>query len=226
MTIREKILEALQRNDRLCDDCLSEATGVTPRQAINSECRSLASSKVLARRTEDCPRCRRAKTINTLIGGLISRAERAVSSASVSTPSERPWYWEGLVQRRIVKFLTGAGYVIDSEADTASRQQGKDIIARAPKGDVLWVTVKGFPEKSSNVQARHWFAGALLDLALYRDQDANALLAMGLPAGFSTYEGLVARTKAIRGFLHYGVFWVNADGAVRWDEPKELAARV
>ena len=87
------------------------------------------------------------------------------------------------------------------------------------------MTVKGFPEKSKNVQARHWFAGAFLDLARYKDEDANASLAMGLPRGFATYEGLVRRTDAVRRFLGYTVYWVCADGTVTCDEPIQVVAR-
>jgi hypothetical protein len=54
MTIRERILAALHSGDRLCDDCLSEATGVRPRQTVNAECRRMRASQILARATEDC----------------------------------------------------------------------------------------------------------------------------------------------------------------------------
>jgi hypothetical protein len=103
---------------------------------------------------------------------------------------------------------------VESVADTAAREQGKDIIARQSDGRLLWVTVKGFPERSANVQARHWFAGALLDMARYRDESEDALLGMGLPQGFQTYEGLIERTRRVRNFLRFDVFWVTANGLV------------
>jgi hypothetical protein len=90
---------------------------------------------------------------------------------------------------------------VHSAADTASKQPGKDIIAFTADRRPLWVTVKGFPDKSKHVQARHWFAGALHDLTRYRDEDSKAVLAMGLPHGFKTYEGLLKRHVAVRKFL-------------------------
>ena len=67
MTIQDRILDALRKTDRLCDDCLSEITGVKPRQAINLNSRAMAAGKALMRPTEDCARCRRAKIVNRLV---------------------------------------------------------------------------------------------------------------------------------------------------------------
>jgi hypothetical protein len=75
MTIQSRVLNALRRTDRLCDDCLSEITGVTPRQSINSICRAMASTKVLSRATEYCERCGRSKKVNRLSGGVRSKDE-------------------------------------------------------------------------------------------------------------------------------------------------------
>src|SRR5688572_17934882 len=66
MTIRERILTALRSSDRLCDDCLSEVTGIRPRQAVNAEGRRLKSSQVLSRAIEACAGCRRIKLVNVL----------------------------------------------------------------------------------------------------------------------------------------------------------------
>jgi len=219
MTIQDRILMALRATDRLCDDCLSEVTGVTPRQSINAECRLLSSRKLISRTTEDCARCRRIKIINHLPAGAhLMEASASGARRLAKAENNRPWYWEGNVQRKIVGYLKANGWTVQSEADTASREQGKDIVARSPKDRLLWVTVKGFPEKSKNTQARHWFAGALHDLARYRNEDKSALLAMGLPHGFKTYEALIKRDDAVRRFLGYRVYWVGADGAVRVEE--------
>jgi hypothetical protein len=217
MTIQTKILAALQRSDRLCDDCLSEVTGVSPRQAINQNAHSMAAQMQLSRFKEDCARCGRTKILNRL--GTTPLAQIPAVSRPPSDPGVRPWYWEGNVQRKIVDFLRANGYSVQSEADTASRQHGKDIVARSPEGRLLWVTVKGFPERSKNPQARHWFQGALHDLTLYHNEDSNAVLAMGLPRGFTTYEGLLKRDVLVRRFLGYRVYWVGRDGTVTVEEP-------
>lgn len=115
-------------------------------------------------------------------------------------------------------YLRSKGFTIESESDTATRAQGKDVVARDAQGAIPWVTVKGFPDKSKNTQARHWFAGALMDLARYKDEDHTASLAMALPHGFTTYENLLDRTKRTRSFFSYHVFWVHEDGSATQDE--------
>ena len=220
MNIQSSILGALQNSNALCDDCLSEVTTVTPRQSINIKCRAMESTKLLARIRETCSRCSRVKIVNRLNASkaIETAATAMVVTSSPSGSGDRPWYWEGNVQKRVVDFLKSHGCKVQSESDTISRQQGKDIVALADDGRSVWVTVKGFPEKSKNIQARHWFAGALLDLARYRDEDPAASLAMGLPCGFTTYEGLIKRTGAVRQFLGYAVYWVKSDGTVTRDD--------
>jgi hypothetical protein len=221
MSHRTAILAALKKSGALCDDCLSEVTEITPRQTINMTCRSLHSSKTLSRPRETCLRCKRVKIVNRLLSDapIERRAPVTQTTGVISAKNDRPWYWEGNVQTKIVKFLSSQGCTVHSESDTATRQQGKDIIAADCDGRTIWVTVKGFPDKSKNIQARHWFAGALLDLARYRDENADAFLAMGLPSGFTTYESLIRRTEQTRKFLGYSVYWVQPDGTVTRDDP-------
>ena len=213
MTIETKVLHELARTHRLCDDCLSVATGVRPRQAINAKCRELQAARKLSRAVEGCARCGRQKLVNWLSAQQASSSEAKPVLPSPSIDG-RPWYWEGNVQAKIVQFLVASGHAVTSAANTASKEQGKDIVAQTPDHRPLWISVKGFPEKSKHVQARHWFAGALHDLGRYRDEDANAQLAMGLPSGFRTYESLLKRHAAVRKFLDYAVYWVSPDGAV------------
>jgi hypothetical protein len=91
MTIRERILAALRSGDRLCDDCLPEATGVRPRQTVDAECRRMRASQILARATEDCARCQRIKLINFFTGGGIGAgaARRTLHGASGGVPKDR-----------------------------------------------------------------------------------------------------------------------------------------
>ena len=238
MTIRSEILRALEKSGVLCDDCLSEVTRITPRQSVNMSCRELHEDKVLSRPRETCPCCNRVKIVNRLsatriVNGLSGARPREPISLPLAKPmtvapsilsNDRPWYWEGSVQDKIVRFLESQGHTVHSTSDTATRQQGKDIIAADAHGRTVWVTVKGFPEMSKNTQARHWFAGALLDLARYKDESEDALLAMGLPQGFSTYEGLLRRTQSVRRFLRYVVYWVRPDGTVVLEDAGEASA--
>ncbi len=225
MSREDRILAALATGRRLCDDCLSEVADVRPRQSVYQACSALRDQGVLTRLTEGCEACNRMKITNARLLRPVGQLPRVgLAEASQSDPKkpgpvqtlviERPWYWEGHVQAKIVEFLKAHGAAVQSQADTAAREQGKDIVAVDRDGCVLWVSVKGFPESSPNTQARHWFAGALLDMALYRAESDKPRLALGFPAGFSTYENLVRRTKATLGFLGCHLFWVAQSGEV------------
>jgi hypothetical protein len=170
MNHRTAILGALSKSNALCDDCLSEITGITPRQTVNMGCRVLHASKALSRPRETCRRCKRVKIVNRVVTdtGIESQPSPRNVTIDASPQDVRPWYWEGNVQARIVQFLNSQGCTVHSESDTITRQPGKDIVATDCSGRTVWVTVKGFPDKSRNVQARHWFAGALLDRTLQR----------------------------------------------------------
>ncbi len=124
------------------------------------------------------------------------------------------WTWEGNVQSAIVTHLAARGHRIVSVAKTAAREPGKDIEARTPEGRLLWISVKGWPEKSENTQARHWFSQALLDMILYREDSPEAELAIGLPGGFPTYENLWRRISWFRKTLPLRVYWVSSDGTI------------
>lgn len=99
-------------------------------------------------------------------------------------PVARPWSWEGNVQSKIVGKLKSEGWRIVQAVNTASRDAGKDIVAERD-GKTLWVTVKGFPagtpKTSPTTQARHWFARATFDVVLWRGEDAETHIAVGLP---------------------------------------------
>ena len=61
---RGKIEDTLQERGAVCDDYLSELTGITPRQAVNQLCRHLEEQSRLIRTTNRCPRCQRHKIVN------------------------------------------------------------------------------------------------------------------------------------------------------------------
>ena len=232
MSRDDRILAALATGRRLCDDCLSEIAAVRPRQSVYQACTALREQGVLSRLTESCGACNRMKITNAKVKSIATQknlhpaeprgltCDPTKPSSVTSIPVNRHWYWEGHVQSQIVSHLTRSGVDVQSQSDTTSREQGKDIVALDEDGKFLWVSVKGFPENSANTQARHWFAGALLDLALYRAQSADARLALGFPAGFKTYESLVRRTSATLVFLGCHVFWVSESGRVVREIPE------
>lgn len=68
------------------------------------------------------------------------------------------------------------------------------------------------PTQPTN-QARQWFSHALLGMMLLRDKRPDAEIAICFPR-YTTYENLVRRTSVSFGLLGFGVYFVNADGAV------------
>ncbi len=213
---RERILGTLEElPSGLCDDCLSERSGVRPRQQVNQRARELENEGRIVRQRRSCPSCGRHKIVNST-GGMPQALEQDPPLAPLA--GKEPWCWEGNVQAHIVTYLASNGYQIRQVSSTRNRTQGKDISARTPEGSRLWVSVKGWPKRSSNTQARHWFSQALLDMVLYRDEDPEAELAVGLPAGFSTYENLYGRIGWFRRVLPLKAFWVHEDGSVSEQE--------
>src|SRR5437016_2706720 len=209
MKTRDRLLETLRESEGgLCDDCLSERSGVVPRQRVYMLANELSKAGRTSRSKVTCSSCGRLKFV-TLAGALTAPAPVA---ARVTPEIGRSWTWEGNVQSAIATHLASKGYHIISSADTASREAGKDLEARGPDGKLIWVSVKGWPEKSTNTQARHWFSQALFDMILYREEDPEVQLAIGLPSGFSTYRNLWQRIGWFRSVLSLRAYWVQEDG--------------
>jgi hypothetical protein len=103
---------------------------------------------------------------------------------------------------------------VTGSADTESRQHGKDVIATSPDGREMWLTVKGYPQRSCYPQARHWFAAALFDLILYRETNSDVDLGLVLPRGFSTYANLARKVESFRHKLGFQIFWTTESGGI------------
>lgn len=174
-------------------------------------CSQLAAAGEIGRGKQGCVRCGKVKNASWDNGHRDSHAITETQTAP-DLEAERPWFWEGNVQARIVSELVRTGFQIKRVADTKSREPGRDIEAISPDGHELWASIKGFPEKSGNTQARHWFADAVLDLLLYKDENPTVQLALGLPKGFSTYENLAARVRRVRRELPFLIYWVDGQG--------------
>jgi len=209
---REAILETLSRLGPLCDDCLSNEAGVRPRQQVTQRCNELAKSNLISREKASCPKCHEYKYVNT-IGVKVHTRTVAETVAKASDSSA--WYWEGNVQSRIVEYLKNRGFTITHVANTGARESGKDIEAQAADGRTLWLSVKGYPEKSSNTQARHWFAETLFDLILWREQDSAVELGIGLPDDRKTYINLSKRVGWFKQIVPFRFYWVSESGVVR-----------
>lgn len=222
MSIRDRILATLQEsNASVCDDCLARRAQLSARQVSHSYCTALSRDGVINRGRGRCGICAKFKIINE----RLTRTTHALSpigapagtrgEADAVGPTRSSWYWEGNVVSRLVSWLANRSYSIRSVADTAARSAGKDIVATTPDGKELWITVKGYPENRSNTQARHYFAGALLDVALYRSEGTDAEVAIALPDGFATYVNLAARITWLRNAVPFTIYWVDESGSVR-----------
>jgi len=159
-----------------------------------------------------------AKRRGTVNEDEIPAIIRELAEKKASPPprgdTDHTWYWEGSIQDCIVEYLRSQRYQITSTANTHTRESGKDIQGKSPDGTVLWISVKGYPIKSSRTQARHWFAELLFDLILYRSENANAQLGIGLPYGFATYRNLARRIDWFKQSLPFQFYWVHEDGTV------------
>lgn len=225
MTHRERILKTLSETAvPVCDDCLARIAGINPRQTVYQNCTSLANSGKIRRRQGECTFCAKIKIVSWIENGVENYAsplaKADITRTETSSEKEKdsktpPWYWEGNIQSKLVAYLAGQGYFIRSVTDTASRLQGKDIVAVTPEGRELWVSVKGFPENNSCTQARHYFAQAVFDVVLYRSENPAVELALALPHGFPTYERLSSRISWLRMALPLRVYWVDNLGNVK-----------
>ncbi len=133
------------------------------------------------------------------------------------------WFWECHVQAASVAHLVREGWTIKRQAHTATRQQGIDIVA-SKDGRRLAVEVKGFPSTRyargpnagqpkptpPTLQARHWFAGAVLTSILTRAKLTQAEVALALP-DLPRYRKLLEQAHWA-GRLGIGVYLVHEDG--------------
>jgi len=76
---------------------------------------------------------------------------------------------------------------------------------------------RGWPEKSPNTQARHWFSQALFDIILYRDESEDVELALAFPEGFTTYHNLAKRIKWFQKVARFKIFWISKGGAIHME---------
>jgi hypothetical protein len=217
-TVRDRIIETLQEHpEGLDDDQLASLLGLKQRQQANARCRQLAAEELVERRAVA------GKLRNFWVGGDPT-AFRAASLDAELVPVQEPepWFWEGNVQQAVKTYLVADGWRIEFEADTRSRQQGKDLEAsRLSSGQRLLVSVKGFPKGTTRTnpatQARHWFSHALFDMALWRGEEPSVLLAVALP-DFGTYRRLAERCAWFSKATPFSYFWVAEDRSVeaRW----------
>lgn len=155
-------------------------------QTANQLCRGLAAEGLVIRDDADRP------IINRLATGA---GAPAVRPRARSMPTlERPWPWEGAVQAAVVRWLEQHGAAVRSQANTAARERGTDVVAEW-NGRVVHVEVKGWPSENyadparahqrkptpPTLQAGHWFAGAVSSALKLREAHPDDRVAIALP---------------------------------------------
>lgn len=138
----------------------------------------------------------------------------------------REWFWEGNIQRRLADFLAADGWSIEQQADTSSRSRGMDLMA-SKGSQVLVAEVKGYPSvrfargvkrgqlkpTRPQVQARHWFAGALHAGLRYRATRPSAHVVLVFP-DFPTYRRLFKEAMPSLRQASLQVYLIAEDGKV------------
>ena len=121
---------------------------------------------------------------------------------------EDEWFEETNVARKIVAWLRGEGWTI-LRFNEDKRQRGPDIVV-AKAGRKMIIEVKGYPsdkyvrgEKKGQkkptppkLQAKHWFAEALLAITREKRREPGSIVAIGLPRK-PVYEELIEEVKDI-----------------------------
>jgi len=220
MTLVDEILHLLRlRPGGMTDAELARATGKVHQQ-INQYCRRMALNGLLVRDSS---------------GGVIvnrlpdTQTPRTAPRPRPASTAEREWYWEGNVQAALARWLEGQGWTLVQVTDTASKQQGTDIVARR-SGQRLHVEVKGFPSTTyadprranevkrtqPTLQVKHWFADALLKVLRLRELHPEDQVAMAFPE-MPRYRSLLKEVATTLRTMRIDVFLVDEDGeATEW----------
>ena len=214
MTIKQRIISYLQNHpEGIDDDELARVLGLSARQQANMRCRELETEGLIIRRQVS------GKIHNFWAGKSVTNAPPASPTppnSQSSLPKSEYWFWEGNIQSKVIHYLAANGFYIRSVADTASHQQGIDIVAEKD-GKSLWVSVKGYPQGTDrtnpSVQAGHWFKQAIFDIIDYRERDKNVLLAVALP-DYPRYRSLAQKITWFKPVANFVYFWVKEDSQV------------
>lgn len=211
MTIKQRIISFLQNHpEGIDDDQLARVLDLSARQQANMRCRELEKEGLVIRRRI------KGKIHNFLAGKSVKSVPSAAHKPENNLPKSDDWFWEGNVQSKVVNYLASQNYRIRSVADTASHQQGIDIIAER-NSKSLWVSVKGYPKGTDktnpSVQAAHWFKQAIFDIIEYRERDKNVSLAFALP-DYPRYHALAKKISWLKPVANFSYFWVKENGEV------------
>ena len=220
MTNKDKIQAALIKLGAICDDCLSSAAMVKPRQAVNQACRSLEGQKQLVRSRDVCPRCGVTKILNRYQGGngLSSgnikesakptyRPQKATSRSDRVRNHDVEALSEDEIKEVLVRWLDEDGW---SSNVAWGRTPGIDI--EATKGKKRWVIEAKGPGSRPQMRV-NYFIGILGEM-LQRMDDPGAKYSIALP-DLPQYRGLWNRLPQLaKKRTDISIIFVTAGGKI------------
>jgi hypothetical protein len=132
------------------------------------------------------------------------------------------WPWEGAVQSTFIAWLQGHGWSVLSEADTATKAHGIDVVAGNGER-ILGAEVKGWPSigyaderrfgevkrTRPTTQAGHWFSQALMKAIMLLDSHPDHESLVVVP-DYPRYRDLAARTARGRAAAGVHVVFVRS----------------
>ena len=220
MTNQQKIQATLSKLGEMCDDCLSTATMVKPRQSVNATCRSLQKQGALVRSQSACPRCRADKIVNRLrkddysasiVPALSESKEAAVNPAVVENEVPRNHDVEALSEDEIKKVLED--WLVSRGWRTKvawARTPGIDI--EATKGERRWVIEAKGPGSRPPMRVNYFLS--ILGETLQRMNDPDAHYSIALP-DLPQYRGLWDRLPDLaKSRTRISILFVSLDGQV------------
>jgi hypothetical protein len=170
----------------------------------------------------------RGRTQHRSLGSPVT-IRRPISPAdAVQAATTEQEQTEAATQSLLVAHLRRHGWHVERTADTASREQGIDVIA-SKEGRILAVEVKGYPSTSyadprradeikptsPASQARQWYSHALLKALLTRDEHPTYEIAICLP-DMRTYRQLHERTANSLREMRIHLAFIQPNGDVSW----------
>ena len=139
---------------------------------------------------------------------------------------DESWHTEAAVQAAVVAALHEVGWTIRSQANTATKEHGIDVVAERDTVTV-GIEVKGFPSPDyvdprrageqkrtqPSTQDGHWYAQAILAAMRLRSRHPEYLSVIALP-DFPRYRTLHAETVNSLDAAGVKVWWIGQDGSV------------
>jgi hypothetical protein len=149
-----------------------------------------------------------------------------LASGDAIAQEEGPWQTEAHVQASVISALRSLGWLIISQANTATKEHGIDVVASLGS-QIAGIEVKGFPTRTyadsrrhaetkptqPSTQAGHWYSQAVLAAMRLRTRHPDYLSVVALP-DFNRYRTLFAETRSSLEAAAIHVWWVHPSGTM------------